>query len=342
MHRSSMITVYTGAFLPHITTDLALLYPNIGMISRKKRLFLDEAVSLIKEPMFEIVQDPAAAQFFLLPYNYYQVEREVAYLKAFEVLAHEHGKNIVVFDYSDYDRPVVFQHAIVFRNSQYRSALRSGEYLVPPLVEDLSLRSGITLRHKGEKAVVGFCGWASISGFIPTLKFVLKSMFLVGPRKQGIYWRKHAIEVLKRSHLVVSNFILRNSFSAHTGTIALDPVIAREEYIQNIQESDFVLAPKGDGNYSMRFYEALSLGRIPVLLNTDTPLPFEDVVPYEEFSINVSYTQIEKLPEIIKDFYENISDDQFTAIQKKAREYFERYFRPDASAKQIERILQKR
>lgn len=48
--------------------------------------------------------------------------------------------------------------------------------------------------------------------------------------------------------------------------------------ITDIQNADFILSVKGDGSFFCRFYEALSLGRIPFFIDTDCILPFENMI----------------------------------------------------------------
>ena len=48
----------------------------------------------------------------------------------------------------------------------------------------------------------------------------------------------------------------------------------RSEYVNAINESDFVSCPRGDANQSARFYESLSAGRIPVLPDTSVISPY--------------------------------------------------------------------
>jgi len=136
--------------------------------------------------------------------------------------------------------------------------------------------------------------------------------------------------VLNRSSLIETNFILRKFYSCHTDTLKIPPETARQEYIENMIDSDFVLAPKGDGNFSMRFYEALSLGRIPILIDTETILPLENVIDYDSFILRVNYKNINKLDKIIADFYNQITNKEFIEMQKRARENFEKYLRIDA------------
>src|SRR3989344_9142302 len=149
-------------------------------------------------------------------------------------------------------------------------------------------------------------------------------------RKQGIYWRKSAMRTLARSALVRTNFIVRRSFSGAMSTIELAPEAARAEFIESIKNSDFVLTPKGDGNYSTRFLETLSLGRIPVLLNTDTVLPLEDVIDYSKIVVRVPMNQVHDTPELIRKFYDALSDSEWQDRQRLAHETFQKYLRQDA------------
>ena len=92
-------------------------------------------------------------------------------------------------------------------------------------------------------------------------------------------------------------------------------------------ESDFTLASRGDGNYSARFYEALSLGVVPIIPDTDIVLPFEEVIPYDEFIVRIPLDSLNKAPLIVSSFYEE-NKDNWNLIQEKARSYFTRYLSP--------------
>src|SRR6185503_19907515 len=103
-----------------------------------------------------------------------------------------------------------------------------------------------------------------------------------------------------RSTLVRTRFIARDFFSGAKSTIQLSPKEARREFVSTTRAGDFALAPKGDGNYSVRFLEALALGRIPVLIDTDTELPLEDRIPYEKICVRVPARDIARTPEYIR------------------------------------------
>ena len=55
--------------------------------------------------------------------------------------------------------------------------------------------------------------------------------------------------------------------------------------IENLKRNLFHLCHRGGGNYSYRFYEILMMGRIPIFINTECVLPFEDKIKLEDISI---------------------------------------------------------
>ena len=52
--------------------------------------------------------------------------------------------------------------------------------------------------------------------------------------------------------------------------------------IYSVINSEYTLCYRGAANYSLRFYESLCLGRIPLFINTDCMLPFEDRVHWKD------------------------------------------------------------
>jgi len=123
---------------------------------------------------------------------------------------------------------------------------------------------------------------------------------------------------------------VRKSFSGAHRTIELDPAQARREYLDSIINSDFVLAPKGDGNYSNRFLKTLCMGRIPVLSDTDTVLPLESHIDYDSLMVRVSMKNVKDTPKLVREWYDKHSEKEWQAAQHKAREVFETKLRIDS------------
>ncbi|HYD92903.1 MAG TPA: exostosin family protein [Candidatus Paceibacterota bacterium] len=284
------------------------------------------------------VKEPQEADFLIVPQSIRKITPDIkVYLDEVGSHAESLNKQVIVFLTGDLCHRVHIQHPayIVFKPSEYRSARRSNEILFASFTEDLGERVKSSLRVKGSrKPIVGFCGYAGFPNLRARIKYYFENFFLdLSSRtqyKRGIYFRRKAIQLLERDTRIEKLFVIRSSFSGNTATIKEDPQSLRSEFIENILESDFILCPKGDGNFSARFYETLSLGRIPVLIDTDMILPFEQYLDYSTFTIRVPYHKIGCIGNYIMDIWNKLSDEEYAEMQKRAREVYRNYLRFDA------------
>ena len=93
----------------------------------------------------------------------------------------------------------------------------------------------------------------------------------------------------------------------------------RVEFVRNMAESDYVVCIRGGGNFSCRFFEALCCGRIPVLVDTDSVIPFEFAVDWDRYVVRIAPRDHGQIAERILAFHENISDDEFIELQRGCR-----------------------
>lgn len=252
----------------------------------------------------------------------------------------------------DVEHPFDVENAYILRIGGYRFMSERGRIQIPPLADDLleRCRDGkFTIREKGEgKPRVGFAGWAKLSP-IQYLRTVIKE-FPVRLRSisdsryraciKGVLWRQKAIGILRQSPLVRFHFRTRSSFSASHKTAEGDMQKLQEEMIDTILQSDYALDVRGDANDSTRLFEILSLGRIPVIVDTERNFPFSDAVDYSSFALIVDFRDIERLPERIAEFHKHISPERFAEMQQNARNAYVKYFRIDALMRPIIEELQ--
>ncbi len=292
---------------------------------------------------FSIVEKIEDCDYILLPqyFSAYTGEQK-EYIDLHISLGKQYNKKVLLFLRGDLHHDVFIPEAIIFKAFNYRFLRKDNEIYIPCYVEDLSVGRELTIREKtNSKPVVGFCGWAGFQAPMQWLKYGIKN-FLVSLKKvltfnaqlevfkKGIYFRRKSVKILQQSNLIQTNFKLRKSYSGHRKTISMDPKIARQEFIDNILESDFTLCPKGDANSSARLYEVWSLGRIPVMIDTEIILPLERLIDYTKCSVRVNYTDIQHLPEIIANFYNKLTPEQFKEMQNEAHKAFEAYLRFDS------------
>lgn len=329
-----MLTVYTRRLegVPLIP----LLYPQFGKEERNAILFMNNAFKDIREPFVAVTDDPATADVLLPAHNFSVLRKRPGYVAEFEKLSEKLNKKVIVFWHGDRSDLVPLSNAVVFRTSMYGHCMRSNEIAMPAYAEDLSHGEALRIRKKGDKPVVGFCGWAdyrnlknrlgtyALNAVAEARAFFARRQVL-RCRRKGLSFRREAIASLQGHTTIQTNFIIRSSYSGHIDTIAIDPDVARKEYRDNMLQSDLALVVKGDGNFSYRFYEALSLGRVPLLIDTDCVLPLAGRIDYDALILRVPFQDIARLPERVEEWWKGLSDEGFARMQKKAREAYEHY-----------------
>ena len=295
--------------------------------------------------MVEFVSDVNEADFIIMPHDYYYVQYEEKYLSDLDEFAGKHGKKILVFFYGDLVDKVPMNNVLVLRTSANRSNVSDNEIILPAFIEDIGEQYGVSSRHKASsKPIIGFAGMVAMPTWKNEIKFQIKMFIttvkvLLGFRKrsetQGLYFRRRLVKILSNCNTCSTNFIIRNSFSALEKTITMDPKVLREEYIEVLDSSDLSLVVRGDGNFSLRFFEVLAKGSVPLFIDTDTPLPLENEIDYDSFMLRVDHSEMKNLPKILEDFWSAISDEEYQGMQKKAREVFETKLKADVFYKDL-------
>ena len=88
-----------------------------------------------------------------------------------------------------------------------------------------------------------------------------------------------------------------------------NPVVNKQNqniFIQSTINSKFALAPRGYGRSSFRFFEIFKLGTIPIYVWNDLDwLPFKDEIDYNKLCINIHYSQLNNLENILLNISEN-------------------------------------
>ena len=69
----------------------------------------------------------------------------------------------------------------------------------------------------------------------------------------------------------------------------------QQEMIDLINKSYITICPRGAGMNSMRFFETLSFGRVPLLVSNDCVLPFEEKIKYSDFIYKTDEKNIFKI-----------------------------------------------
>lgn len=214
-------------------------------------------------------------------------------------LALQHRKKVVAFYNDDNSKPSTLPDCVdLYRTSLYRSTQKVNEFSLPAWSEDFGTPDALSIRYKLAKPVIGFCGAYTHS------------------------IRQEAIFQLNNNTDIETNFIIRDNYWG--GNIHGKQL--REEYVENIINSDLILCCRGAGNFSYRLFETMSLGRIPIIVNTDIALPCEDVIDWRSISIWID--NVLDINKAIYDFWTRTSNADYIYLQKKIRQTYDQFISP--------------
>ena len=281
-----------------------------------------------------------AADYVVLPmsWNYYLARQKMAEVEEVILEAQGADKNVLSFMTGDFGVNIPdYENVIVFRNSGNRSKLPATHVGMPAFVSDplpkIFKTETITVRPYTQTPTVGFCGQAD-----RTLKTRIKELaqtvtrnlasFLGRDRREPqqvlstSYLRASLLHTLEKAPAIATHFIYRKKYRAGATTQTARQKTTLEFY-DNMQQSDYVVCVRGAGNFSIRFYETLAMGRIPVFINTDCLLPLADTIDWKKHVVWVEYKERHLVGDKVKAFHALLTEDQFKYLQAANRKLYQ-------------------
>jgi hypothetical protein len=286
----------------------------------------------------EETQEIAKADICILPmnWNYYVDNNRVHLVGQALAAAQEAGKPFVIFSMEDFTANIPFSGVVLFQPSAYqsrRSLAGNSIFALPIFIHDyLDLYCGgrLQVRKKSNKPVVGFCGQAILTRMDSIKREIYHRYSWIGYHAGWISWepppfvpgkmRNLVLNLLAASPLVQANFVIRKQYFSgylEAEKKPLDPM--RIEFIRNILDSDYTVCVRGRGNFSVRFYEVLSLGRIPIFVDTDCILPYDDRIDYRKYCVWVEPGEISSIAEKVAEFHASLPASDFEELQVECR-----------------------
>lgn len=305
-------------------------------------LFYSPNLDLIQK--YQVVTTLEACDIAILPVDigYLYTIKGKKIVQDFVKSAQELQKIVWIYSGNDLGLTVQFDYnkVYVFRLGGNHSKMDSNTFILPSFISDpyeSHVKKKFTPIEKTKSPTVGFVGHAS-SGFKKLLSEIyifLKynfdrwihkvysdyfSLYLAGIK------RFYLLKILSHSEFVQTNFILRNKYRAGvTSNEAKNSTT--QEYFDNMYANGYTFCFRGGGNFSVRFYETLAMGRIPILVNTDCRLPLFDVIDWSAHCLIVDYKNRDKLITSLLDFHSNLSQDQFKTIQESNRDLWKNFLK---------------
>lgn len=294
----------------------------------------------VSEKDFEFTEHLEDANMVILTmaWNYYTKIKQESLIIAFVKECAALNKKVITFNAGDFGvRIPYFKNLIVLRPSGYKSKFTDNEYALPAFIEDPLQKyfntDKVFERPYQIKAIIGFCGQANLS-LLNAVKEIFKTLlrnikcymgFSKDEPQQLLstsLLRASVLKTLQKSKNVKTNFIFRKKYRAGV-TSDKDSHKTTLEFYNNLKDSDYVVCVRGAGNFSVRFYETLAMGRIPIFINTDCALPFHKEINWKRHVVWVEYKERSQVAQKVKQFHDSLSKDDFIDLQLTNRTLWE-------------------
>jgi uncharacterized protein YggL (DUF469 family) len=270
------------------------------------------------------------------------------------------NKKMLVF--AGHDTPVntvPIENAIIFNSAVSKSTRPYNVFSWPHFFEDFLSKyynDEVQPRPKSATPVVGFCGYAppldleiGRDKLVGSLKLVANYLGLIQrfPDKASHSYRARSIIGLKRSKRIILNLKLKRKFAfgpegrLNSGITEESNTEFRRAFVENIFNSDYTLCVRGIGNNSVRFYETLCCGRIPIFVNTDSVLPFDHLINWRELCVWVDEKDIDNIGEVVANYHKRISAQEFMELQVRLRNIWKQFFSPEGFFNNMDAFIDK-
>ena len=288
---------------------------------------------------FQLTDDinEAAVGFLPMTINYYIKNHKLE--KVSELANKMERLHKPLYVWLDGDHDVRYNHSNCIFIKYFGNSAKSipNELIQPGDVKHDLLQQyfsgNLQIRKKNKFPSIGFDGIATYPasklGFTILKNLVsaihhslFQTQFGTDPIIPMLVKRKKILDQLQDIPGIKANFNIRNSFAK--GTIGGEETV-RREFIQNIINNDYTFCYRGAANYSLRFYETLCLGRIPLFINTNCVLPFAKKINWKDAILWVDQSEVGYLSEKIIDFHQSMTDKQFIEKQHWCREIWVKY-----------------
>ena len=263
---------------------------------------------------------------------------EKYFVDSFKNLAVLNKKPLWVFASGDFGLTINDDFVYVFKMADFKSKKSKRTIVMPPFIEDpykTIYNSEVTYLSKSSEPIVGYVGHAK-GGLIKYLKFLVNFLIynfkVLIKKKHSDYFRPYSsshkrlkyLEILLKVKEIKTNFIFRDKYRAGAKN-KLDREITMLEFFNNIKSSHYTFCMRGFGNFSVRLYETLAMGRIPLQIDTDCCLPLSEFINWESHCVIIKEENISRIRESILKFNNEITDNEFIELQKKNRGFWENY-----------------
>ncbi|WP_197056087.1 hypothetical protein [Flavobacterium sp. AED] len=295
-------------------------------------------MNLLKK--YQIVAVIEDADIVIVPVQiaYFFENNKVEWLYDFIGEANRLNKKVWVYSAGDFG--VTLNTTIyTFRLGGFDSKLNDKTFIVPALIMDpyMELENEFQPLAKTTYPTIGFVGNANGSlakwckefsiYLYHNSKRITKQVF---EDYQSFYpssvKRYQFLLALQKNNQIKTNFIFRKQYRAGVKTEE-EKKRTTLEFFENMVSNPYVFCLRGAGNFSIRLYETLAMGRIPFVIDTDVRLPLPNNITWKKHCVIASENNF---MDVLIHFHATISEKDFEQMQINNRNLWLNYLNREA------------
>jgi len=112
------------------------------------------------------------------------------------------------------------------------------------------------------------------------------------------------------------------------------PRQAKLDYVNLLATSHFSLCPRGTGISSVRLFESLAMGSIPIIIADNYSPPLGDLLNWEEFSVSIPEDSISEIPNLVSQLLKDKS--RLKRMGERGMDVYDSYFSNENLYKTVE------
>lgn len=316
----------------------------------------------------ELSEDPDGSDFILYPY--YWTSADSKRLKRINTeinrISSRSGKPILLHGATpDVLAPkslaIPFDTYIYLNSALIRSRMPHSAYPFPFFTPDISqeLSSEWRAVNTTDIPTVGFCGVASplgtklnkttINDYIRLILtytncslFTADQLLRAGNNNSKHAYRVRLIKSFSKSKGIKCSFIVRPEGGLVTNDYYrkenASPYI--QDYLESINSNLYTICCRGTENYSARLYEVLCMGRIPIIVDTDTCIPFLKNLSITDSAVIIHPRDISEASSILLDWHFSHSASDLIEIQRYNRKIWLSHYSHELFYKRLSEYYQ--
>lgn len=264
---------------------------------------------------YEVAESPEEAELAIYPHI---VEsRDRADFTRFLKDSEKRHLRTLVFGGNDLEPIMPSESVILLHPGPTRGAQPHADALaLPYFFTDRA--AGNWSRGDGARPAVAFCGQGQAHLLAGAGQLVVRGALrlrnqitpqVIPPPVSGhVRLRSTALERLRWHPGVDEHFVVRDQYRAGATTEFVRESTQRE-FDENLRSATYALCVRGTGNFSARFYEALSFGRVPLFVDTRCVLPLEHLIDWRSRTVWIDAGDVESIGERLVESHPSVLAD---------------------------------